>query len=226
MTELLTAAQMRAIEKAAIDSGVVTGLDLMERAGRGVVDAIFAEWPDLAEGPHRVVVLCGPGNNGGDGFVVARLLKARGWEVAAYLFGHAAKLPPDARVNHDRWMDLGDCGALGDDAALASFYARVFEFMPEVIVDAMIGTGLKRPLPGALAAIASDVAGALQPNWQVARVVAVDIPSGIDSDTGAVVGEVAVRADLTVSFHRRKHGHVDGAGPEYCGKVVVKDIGL
>jgi hydroxyethylthiazole kinase-like uncharacterized protein yjeF len=81
MTELLTAAQMRAIEAEAIASGAVTGLELMERAGAGVVEAIFAEWPALATAPHRAVVLCGPGNNGGDGFVVARLLKEAGWEV-------------------------------------------------------------------------------------------------------------------------------------------------
>ena len=85
MTELLTAAQMRAIEQAAIESGEVTGLELMERAGRGVVEAIFEEWPELAKTPHRAVILCGPGNNGGDGFVVARLLKEWGWEVEVFL---------------------------------------------------------------------------------------------------------------------------------------------
>lgn len=91
MTELLTAAQMRAIEQAAIDSGAVTGLELMERAGQGVVEAIFDEWPALRRvgETHRAVVLCGPGNNGGDGFVVARLLKESGWEVEVLLYGDA-----------------------------------------------------------------------------------------------------------------------------------------
>ncbi|MCP5075059.1 MAG: bifunctional ADP-dependent NAD(P)H-hydrate dehydratase/NAD(P)H-hydrate epimerase, partial [Rhodobacteraceae bacterium] len=103
MTELLTAAQMRAIETAAIESGEVTGLELMERAGRGVVEAVFEEWPELAKTSHRAVVLCGPGNNGGDGFVVARLLHDWGWEVEVFLYGDAAKLPPDARVNYVRW---------------------------------------------------------------------------------------------------------------------------
>src|SRR6056297_3031142 len=115
MTELLTAAQMRAIEQAAIESGQVTGLELMERAGRGVVEAVFEEWPELAQAPHRAVVLCGPGNNGGDGFVVARLLKAWGWEVEVYLYGDGEKLPPDARVNYERWRAMGDVAAL--DAA-------------------------------------------------------------------------------------------------------------
>ena len=107
MTELLTAAQMRAIEQAAIASGEVTGLELMERAGRGVVEAILEWRPELAKTAHRAVVLCGPGNNGGDGFVVARLLKEWGWEVEVFLYGDPAKLPPDARVNYERWGELG-----------------------------------------------------------------------------------------------------------------------
>ena len=82
--ELLTAAQMRAIEQAAIDSGEVTGLELMEGAGRGVVEAIFEWRPELAASPGRAAVLCGPGNNGGDGFVLARLLHGQGWEVEVF----------------------------------------------------------------------------------------------------------------------------------------------
>ncbi|MGB8815586.1 MAG: NAD(P)H-hydrate epimerase, partial [Paracoccaceae bacterium] len=101
--ELLTAAQMKAIEAAAIASGEVTGLELMERAGRGVVAAIFEEWPELAAGSFRAVVLCGPGGNGGDGFVVARLLREWGWEVEVYLYGTPEGMPPDARVNYERW---------------------------------------------------------------------------------------------------------------------------
>jgi hydroxyethylthiazole kinase-like uncharacterized protein yjeF len=107
MTELLTAAQMRAIEQAAIASGEVTGLELMERAGRGVVEAIFEEWPELKATSHRAVVLCGPGNNGGDGFVVARLLKEWGWEVEVFLYGDPERMPPDARVNYERWLGWG-----------------------------------------------------------------------------------------------------------------------
>ena len=111
MTELLTAAQMRAIEAAAIASGEVTGLELMERAGRGVVEAIFEEWPELRATSHRAVVLCGPGNNGGDGFVVARLLKEWGWEVEVFLYGDPERMPPDARVNYERWRGMGEVGS-------------------------------------------------------------------------------------------------------------------
>ena len=112
MSELLTSAQMRAIETAAIESGEVTGLELMERAGRGVVEAVFEEWPKLAQSSHRAVVLCGPGNNGGDGFVVARLLKEWGWEVEVFLYGNPEKLPPDAKVNYERWRALGAVSGL------------------------------------------------------------------------------------------------------------------
>jgi NAD(P)H-hydrate repair Nnr-like enzyme with NAD(P)H-hydrate epimerase domain len=88
--------------------GEVTGLELMERAGRGVVEAIFEEWPELRATSHRAVVLCGPGNNGGDGFVVARLLKEWGWEVEVFLYGDPERLPPDARVNYERWVGMGE----------------------------------------------------------------------------------------------------------------------
>ncbi|MEJ2036812.1 MAG: NAD(P)H-hydrate epimerase, partial [Maritimibacter sp.] len=128
MSEVLTAAQMRAIEQAAIESGAVTGLELMERAGQGVVEAVLAEWPELAEtsggaaptppryletkDKYRAVVLCGPGNNGGDGFVVARLLAERGWAVELFLYGDADKLPPDAKANYQRGCGIGEVSDL------------------------------------------------------------------------------------------------------------------
>src|SRR6056297_4046783 len=114
MREILTAAQMRAIEQAAIESGTVTGLELMERAGRGVVEAVFEEWPDLAKAPQNAVVLCGPGNNGGDGFVVARLLRDRGWQVTLFLYGDADRLPPDASACCREWQRTGDVRPLDD----------------------------------------------------------------------------------------------------------------
>ena len=114
MTELLTAAQMRALEQAAIDGGEVTGLELMERAGRGVVEATFEEWPELRATSHRAVVLCGPGNNGGDGFVVARLLKEWGWEVEVFLYGNAEKLPADARSAASKTVGQLLSGAIGE----------------------------------------------------------------------------------------------------------------
>ncbi|WP_035248280.1 bifunctional ADP-dependent NAD(P)H-hydrate dehydratase/NAD(P)H-hydrate epimerase [Actibacterium atlanticum] len=229
MVELLTSAQMRAIENAAIANKTVTGLELMERAGRGVVDAIFAEWPELQAAPHRAVVLCGPGNNGGDGFVIARLLKDWGWEVEVFLYGDPAKLPPDAKTNYERWCEMG-----GVRSELPSDLGS----KPAVVVDAMFGTGVTRPLTEP-----SDLYWAVYERWAVSNRsvhpfsdpvwVAVDIPSGLCSDSGKELeedvldgGALHVPAHLTVSFHRAKIGHHIANGPLVCGKTVVADIGL
>jgi len=219
MTELLTAAQMRAIEQAAIASGEVTGLELMERAGRGVVEAILEEWPEMALTSHRAVVLCGPGNNGGDGFVVARLLKERGWEVEVFLYGDAAKLPPDARVNYERWRSLGDTAEWDDDAV----DTRVREEDTDLVVDALFGTGLTRGVDGV---VHETHEGFIERVYlRKCPVVAIDLPSGLCSDSGKDLGR-ALAAGLTVTFHRMKLGHVVADGPQMCGRVRVKDIEL
>lgn len=216
MSELLTSAQIRAIEGAAIDAGRVTGRALMERAGEGVVAAVLAQWPDLAQGARRAVVLAGPGNNGGDGYVVARLLAARGWRVEVFALGDPAKLPPDARANHALWS-----GPLVPVALPLPFAAA------DLIVDALFGTGLTRPLEGVAALAANALAEAA---WTGARVVAVDAPSGLCMESGRPLappeGDGVAAAALTVSFHALKLGHVLAEGPDRCGRVVVADIGL
>lgn len=229
MVELLTSAQMRAIENAAIANKTVTGLELMERAGRGVVDAVFAEWPELQAAPHRAVVLCGPGNNGGDGFVIARLLKDWGWAVEVYLYGDPAKLPPDAKTNYERWCEMGEVQTeLSPDLGSK----------PAVIVDALFGTGLSRPVTEP-----SDLYWAVYERWGVAKApvrpfsdaiwLAVDMPSGLCSDGGVELenddldkASLHVPAHLTVSFHRAKLGHYLSKGPQVSGNTVVADIGL
>lgn len=235
MTELITAAQMRAIEADAIASSRVTGLELMERAGRGVVEAIFEEWPDLAATSHKAVVLCGPGNNGGDGFVVARLLKECGWEVEVFFYGDAEKLPPDARVNYERWMAMGEVAPYSEDT---------FGLDPEVwdtdtlLIDALFGTGLTRPVSDCNEvgwvtqitewSLSADNRSAAFPGC---RCVSVDIPSGLDADSGRVLFDdhphrEVISAHLTVTFHCAKLGHFLDDGPQHCGKLIVKDIGL
>ncbi|EBA11395.1 YjeF family protein [Roseobacter sp. CCS2] len=218
MTELLTAAQMRAIEQAAIASGEVTGLELMERAGRGVVEAIFEEWPDLRGNGHRAVVLCGPGNNGGDGFVVARLLKEAGWDVEVFLYGDAGKLPPDARVNYERWGELGGTSPISEFNAWKCHY--------ELAVDALFGTGLTR-------AVDCDVAKIVNDACAIDRVVSVDMPSGCCSDSGRTLLHGAneaylpqIRPSLTVTFQFAKSGHYLGEGADICEKIAISDIGL
>lgn len=230
MTELLTAALMRAIERAAIESGEVTGLDLMERAGRGVVEAVLEEWPELAKAPHRAVVLCGPGNNGGDGFVVARLLKDWGWEVEVFLYGDPTKLPPDARANYERWRKMGevrDADALVERLRYPDFDADAAGI--DLFIDAGFGTGLARAIPPSLGRIANALNDREEPLPGKGWIVGVDVPSGLCADSGRVVGDDeygVIYCDLTVSFHRAKCGHRLNDGPGICSKVAVKDIGL
>lgn len=212
MSELLTSAQMRAIEAAAMSSGRATGLDLMERAGRGVVEAVFTAWPDLRAGSFRGVVFCGPGNNGGDGYVIARLLAGWGWQVAVHALGDP--VTADAAAMRARWD--GPVRALDavdwDDLRGAA-----------LVVDAMFGTGLARDVgPGVWGALAMAQDSGC-------RIVAVDILSGICADSGRVraTGGYLDRAiDLTVTFERAKLGHHLDQGAVLGGGLVVVPIGL
>lgn len=226
MTELLTAAQMRAIEQAAIESGSVTGLELMERAGRAVVAAVLEEWPELAGRPvsrkrRKAVVFCGPGNNGGDGFVVARLLSELDWDMVVYLFGDPERLPPDAKTNYDRWLKIGEVHDFTDDPEREPLLCDPH---PDLWIDAVFGIGQDRPLPDLVTRMWHRVY--YEQNWCRAPVVAVDVPTGLSSDTGMSVQEFYLASDLTVTFHGGKPGHFQGDGPGRCGKVVIKDIGL
>jgi hydroxyethylthiazole kinase-like uncharacterized protein yjeF len=228
MTEVLTSAQMRAIERAAIDSGAVTGLELMERAGQAVVAAILAEWPDLATGAPRAVVLCGPGNNGGDGFVVARLLAARGWAVKVYAWGDPDRRPPDATAMSAALPSTVTLKRLGTAVVPRWYWEYADPPDPALVVDALFGIGLSRyPVP------VQRLLERYCPPRRRWKVVAVDIPSVLDAETGRVFdpgagirAPHAFGADLTVTFHGPKPGHLADDGPRLCGKLVVADIGL
>jgi hydroxyethylthiazole kinase-like uncharacterized protein yjeF len=196
---------MRRIEAEAIASGAATGLQLMERAGRGAAEAILAASP--AAGPGRAVVLCGPGNNGGDGFVLARRLRDRGWSVEVLLLGDGARASPDARRMRELWG--GEVRALRDSDGEPV----------DVVVDALFGTGFRGDLPG------EAVAALAEAHSRGAFVVAVDCPSGLDCDTGRAPPGV-LPADLTVTFHAAKLGQYLGEGPRLCGRLAVVDIGV
>ncbi|WP_299963259.1 NAD(P)H-hydrate dehydratase [uncultured Roseobacter sp.] len=204
---LMTAAQMQAHEAACFEAGVIGSAEAMARAGDGVVAAVFTRWPKLRASPGRAVVLCGPGNNGGDGFVVARLLRAAGWTVRVHAMG-VDRLPGDAAAAQAAWS------AQGEVAPLAAFDPTR---APDLIIDALFGIGLTRPITGEVAEVVARVNGVAG-----ARIVAVDIGSGHCADSGRVLG-TAIRAELTVTFHCRKPGHLLMAEP---GEVVVCDIGL
>ncbi|MCA8867623.1 MAG: NAD(P)H-hydrate dehydratase [Rhodobacteraceae bacterium] len=219
MTELLTAAQMRSIEQAAIDSGEVTALELMERAGKAVVETILEEWPLFRQAPQSATILCGPGNNGGDGFVVARLLKDLDWNVRVLFLGDENRLPKDARINHDIWSAFGPIEPL----SLAALRRNV----STIYIDALFGTGLSRPLEAEALAVITHLAGRQDDDaWR--DTVAIDAPSGLCMDSGRFLGQHAIErlARLTVAFDSPKAGHFLDLGPQLCGRLVVRDIGL
>lgn len=200
MDELLTIEQSSEADRFTITRGT-PGLGLMENAGKACAEAILERYSR-----RRAVVLCGPGNNGGDGFVVARHLRAAGWTVAVFLLGARAALTGDAAEMARRWN--GPIHPVTETALQGA----------ELVVDALFGSGLSRDITGPAAAL---IAAAHQAGVPL---VSVDIPSGIHGDTGAVLG-AAFRAELTVTFFREKPGHWLLPGRLHCGELKLADIG-
>jgi hydroxyethylthiazole kinase-like uncharacterized protein yjeF len=202
MIELLTTTEMGEADRLAIAGGI-SGIDLMENAGRALAEVIAARHPrDTA-----VAVVAGPGNNGGDGYVAARILAERGYRVKLHLVGDPAQLKGAAAMAAKRWPGPTE-GA--SPAALAG---------ADIVVDALFGAGLDRPVEGAERAMIEAI------NATPAKIYAVDLPSGINGTTGAVMA-AAVKAHETVTFFRRKIGHLLLPGRFHCGKVHVADIGI
>ena len=202
MIEILSTAEMAEADRLTIAGGIA-GRALMENAGKAVAQAVAGR--QSAGG--RVVVLAGPGNNGGDGFVAARLLAERGYPVTVLLVGALDKLKGDAATAAKAW-DRGVAAAKPGELAGA-----------DIVIDALFGAGLDRPVSGLAQAMIEAV------NAQAAPVVAVDLPSGINGTTGAVMG-TAIKAQQTVTFFRKKPGHLLMPGRAYCGKVSVAPIGI
>jgi hydroxyethylthiazole kinase-like uncharacterized protein yjeF len=198
---LLTPRQMGEVDRLAIAGGI-SGTTLMENAGRAVADAVSRRWPR-----QPLVVLCGPGNNGGDGFVAARLLAERGWPLRLALLGSREVLKGDAAAAASRWTGPVETLAPSvlDNAGL--------------IIDALFGAGLARPIEGVAHEVIAALGAARLP------VVAVDVPSGVDGASGAVRG-IALNAVLTVTFFRRKPGHLLLPGRSHCGETLVAPIGI
>jgi len=228
----LSRQEVREVDRWAIEVLGVPGVVLMENAGRGAADAI-GEFLGGASGSslagRRVAIVAGAGNNGGDGFVVARHLHIRGAAVAVFLVADPAKITGDAATNlkiiRNLGLDIRDVSRPSPIAAGKPDSAAALDWLAEalrefdLVVDAVGGTGIRGRLQGPQATAVEQINAARRP------VVALDIPSGLDCDTGAADGPV-VRAALTVTFHARKKGFDAPEAERYTGRVIVADIGI
>jgi hydroxyethylthiazole kinase-like uncharacterized protein yjeF len=215
--KILTAAQMREVDRISIEELGIPGVVLMENAGIAVTRAIEERYSPL--GRQRITVLCGKGNNGGDGFVVARQLRLRGVQPRVVLLADPAGIRGDARINLDILTNSGCQPYLVRD--LNEWLALKPDLRDStLLVDALLGTGLAGPVEGFLAEIIRD----LNASFAGIPLVAVDIPSGLPSDTGEPAGE-SLRADLTVTFTAPKVGQILPPNNSRCGELLVRPIG-
>ena len=201
--DLYDAASTRAIDAAAISTLAISGLDLMERAGEAAFATLCTRWPDV----RRVGVVCGTGNNGGDGFVVARLGAAAGLEVDVRVVGDASTITGDAARCYERLR-----AAAIPSAGFSAAFSDV-----DVVVDALFGTGLDREVGGDQRRAVALI------NESAAPCLSLDMPSGINADTGRLLG-LAVRAAATVTFIALKQGLLTGDGPAFAGDIVFRGL--
>lgn len=202
MLELLSTAEMAEADRLTIAGGI-PGIELMERAGAAVAAAVLARYP----AGSRVAVVAGPGNNGGDGYVAARHLAERGYQTELLLVGEASRLKGDAAQAAAKWK-----------GPVVAAEARRLDGV-QVVIDALFGAGLDRPVEGVARALIEAM------NAQPAAVVAVDLPSGVNGTSGTVMG-TAVKATQTVTFFRKKPGHLLLPGRLHCGQISVAEIGI
>ncbi len=202
-TRLYTSAQVRELDRHAIEDLGLAGFDLMQRAAGAAWRVLAARWPRI----RKIAVLCGTGNNGGDGYLLACQARAAGLQAVVLALGEPAT--KDAIRARDAWRDAGGEIVASEPGLPAA----------DVYVDAIFGTGLARPVEGLVAQTIHHLNATSKP------VLALDVPSGIDADTGAVLG-VAIRAEITVSFIARKRGLSTGAAMDHCGTLVLDRLGL
>ena len=214
--KILTAAQMKRIDRLTTERYRVPSLTLMENAGRSVVEFLAEHYAPLSA--QKITVVCGRGNNGGDGLVVARLLREHGLSARVALLAHPARLKGDAALNFKRLMADGELDVAVDKAAWRALKKNLGS--TTLLVDAILGTGLSRPVDGFLRGIIRD----LNSGFPGARIVAIDLPSGIGADSGELMGD-SLRADATVTFTAPKMAHVFPPACERMGHWVVRQIG-
>lgn len=210
---VVTAHTMQEVDKQAIEEGGISGLQLMENAGRSCVQEIIAAFGSIG----RAVVMAGKGNNGGDGYVIARLLGEEGWDVKVIILAERGEVAGDAAANLGK-LSASVVNYCSREGELSDLHAEEIR-QADVIVDAMLGTGLRNDVGGVYLEAIELMNASARP------LLSVDIPSGIHGTTGRVLGN-AVRARITVTFAFAKLGHVLYPGAEYTGRLVVADIGI
>jgi len=222
----LTAAEMREVDRLTTERFAIPGLQLMEAAGKSVAEVFLEKYVGKnGKPPGRVCVLCGKGNNGGDGLVVARHLKRRVGQLTVYLFAEPNDLRGDAAKNYERWRETGETVTVirGEEDWIKSWRDVAAS---EVIIDALLGTGIRGGASGLLGMVIENInrfsqdAKAAWPAW----IVAVDTPSGLPSDGEAAEGPV-LRAHLTVTFTAPKIGQLISQDAGNCGALMVREIG-
>jgi NAD(P)H-hydrate epimerase len=218
--KIVTARQMAELDRVTIHTYGIPSLVLMENAGRSCTDRIYGILEEKVGAPQEasVAVVCGKGNNGGDGMVIARHLHNRGAYVEVFLLCEVEDLSPDARTQHEilRRMDV-EIRVIRDTEGVEDLRTYLEEV--HLCVDAIFGTGLSSPLAGIIREVVEVI------NLSMAPVFAVDIPTGIDATTGRILGE-AIRADYTGTFGLLKLGHVLLPGSIHCGETEIYDIGI
>lgn len=207
-TRVFASTQVRELDRIAIESFGIPGYELMCRAGRAAFELLESRWPEA----RRLLIYCGSGNNAGDGYVLARFAQEQGLAVRVL-----AIVPPE-RLGGDAAVAWQDAVAGGVDIELWTATEDA-SFRPEVVVDALLGTGLDRPLSGRFATAALAI------NAMDVPVLSLDLPSGLDADSGEALGP-AVEADLTITFVGLKSGSYVGVGPDHCGETVFAGLGI
>ncbi len=199
--------QVRALDRVAIEQLGIEGFELMTRAAHATLAVLATQWPEA----RRIAIYCGAGNNAGDGYVLARLAGQAGLEARVIAVGDPETLRGDAA---QAWTESVAAGV-----AIERWPAVPEDFAADVVVDALLGTGLARDLDARYAAAVRHINSASAP------VYAIDVPSGLDADTGLPRGD-AVHADLTITFVGLKQGLYLGRAPDYCGLVAFSDLGI
>jgi NAD(P)H-hydrate epimerase len=203
---LYSTAQVRELDRLAIEDYGIAGFTLMQRAARAAYQLLRQQWPQA----QRLLVVCGVGNNGGDGYLLACLAYADGLQVTVIRAGEQVQSSEDAARATKQWQDCGGTTLNGKDIQAAIHAA-------DVIVDALLGTGLQRELGADWADLIKVINQAPTP------VLSIDVPSGLHADTGAVMG-VAIQADTTITYIGLKQGLFTGRGPDFCGQIYFDDL--